>query len=234
MFTTPTTLLAQAEQWLPWQSANIQLLRGTDYEVGEPQRTIATFEYANRWRYGDLFLFVDWTRFDSGNSTYYGEFSPRFSLSTMTGQNLSNSLIKDVLLSFTYENGKNDVRAYLYGFAIDLDVDGFRFLKTNYYLRTNPKLAEDTWQVTLAWQYPFRVDGMQWLTEGFADIAGNAGPTYQANQYIVPRLLLDIGELMELDKQRLWAGIEYSYWHNKYGIRGVTENNPQIQFKWVF
>ena len=224
---------AANSDWLNWQSANIQLLRGSNYEVGEDQRTLMTFEYANDWRYGDVFMFVDWTRFDSGSSTYYGEISPRFSLQHMSDLKLSNGLIKDVLLSFTYEHGKNDVRAYLYGFAIDLDLPGFRFFKTNYYLRTNPNLSDDTWQITLAWQYPFMIVDTPWLTEGFADLAGDAGPGYHANQYIVPRLLFDLGNLLNIEKQKLWAGIEYSYWRNKYGIKGITENNPQLQLKWV-
>lgn len=31
-----------------WSSSNIQLLRGTDYQLGEDTRTILTFEHSNR------------------------------------------------------------------------------------------------------------------------------------------------------------------------------------------
>lgn len=225
---------AQAEDFIEWQTANIQLLKGWDYAVGEEERMVATFEYANRWRYGDFFMFIDGTRYDSGGTKAYGEFSPRISLSKVTGKSLSYGLVKDVLISGTFEKGKGDVEAHLIGGAVDLNLPGFRFFKTNLYLRSTPNLDEDTWQVTLSWNRPFKVGEVNFLAEGFADFAGNAGPRYSANQFVVPRLLVDIGDLLGGEQGKLWAGIEYSYWHNKFGIEGKTESVPQMQIKWVF
>ena len=230
-----TALPAQAEgTFIEWQTGNIQFLKGWSYEVGEQERALVTVEYANRFRYGDFFMFIDGMRFDEGGTMAFGEFSPRLSLSRMTGNDMSYGIVKDVLISTTYEKGTGDTQAYLYGAAIDLNLPGFSFFKTNYYVRNNPNLDDKTWQVTLAWKYPFEVEGIKSVTEGFADFAGEAGSYYHQNQFIVPRLLVDVRDLLGHQEGKLWAGVEYSYWHNKFGINGKTESLPQLQAKWVF
>jgi len=51
---------------------------------------------------------------------------------------------------------------------------------------------------------------------------------------IVPRLLFDVGETLNMGDNKLWVGVEYQYWHNKFGIEGKTESVHQAQIKWVF
>jgi nucleoside-specific outer membrane channel protein Tsx len=225
---------ARADGFIEWQSANIQLLKGWDYEVGKQERALVTLEYANRWTYGDLFMFIDGTRDDNGDSKAFTEISPRISLSKITGHHFSYGIIKDVLISTTYEKGKRDTRAYLYGGAVDLDIPGFNFFKVNLYQRVNPNIEKETWQVTLVWKRPFSLGKYTFLAEGFADFAGDAGAAYRANQFIVPRLLVDAGNILGMENRKFWFGVEYSYWHNKFGIDGKTESLPQLQAKWVF
>lgn len=227
---------AKANDFIQWHTTNIQLLKGWDYEVGDKGRTIMTLEHANGWKYGDFFMFIDATRFDySGDTTAYGEFSPRISLSKVTGKDLFFGIIKDFLLSGTYEKGKAHTKAYLYGGAIDLNIPGFTFFKTHLYVRDNPNIPDDsTWQVTVSWNRPFEILNKKFLLEGFADFAGNEGETYHASQFIVPRFLMDIGHATGHQEGRLFAGIEWQYWHNKFGIDGITESAPQLQLKWVF
>lgn len=226
--------LAKASDFITWHSSNIQLLKGWDHKVGQAERTLITVEHAHSWKYGDFFMFIDATRFDDGGTTAFGEFSPRFSLSKITGKELSWGIIKDVLISTTYEKGKASIEAYLYGGAIDFNIPGFTFFKSNLYLRDNPDIDNETWQVTLSWQYPFSIGNTQWVTEGFADFAGEEGNRYNANEHIVPRLLLDIGDLIYNKDKQLYAGVEWDYWHNKFGINGVTQSCPQLQLKWIF
>ena len=76
--------------------------------------------------------------------------------------------------------------------------------------RNNPNLAGDTQQVTIAWNYPFNINGVNYLTEGFADLAGAEGTTV-ANQLFVPRLLVDAGPLIGMPDKKLWFGIEWQY-----------------------
>lgn len=232
-FTVPLSAYAGEDDFIQWHNTNIQLLRGWDYEVGSEERTIGTFEHANGWTYGDFFMFVDYTWPDKGDSAYYAELSPRFSLSKITGQDFSYGIIKDVLISTTVEKPEHQKARYLYGGAVDLYLPGFAFFNTNLYVRDNPDLKDKTWQVTLAWKRPFKIENTSWVIEGFADFAGAEGGT-RPNQLIVPRLLLDVGELTGIGENTLWVGVEYSYWHNKFGIDGKTESAPQLQAKWVF
>jgi len=170
---------------------------------------------------------------DNSTDTFYGEFSPRLSLSKLLDKNISNALIKDILLSFTIEKAKNLDERYLYGAAVDLNIPSLKVLKINAYVRDNPAFDGRTWQITLAWNAPFKIGNTSLLAEGFADIAGAEGSS-EANQLIVPRLLVDIGKAMGVKNNRLYLGIEWQYWHNKFGIQGVTESVPQAQLKWIF
>lgn len=219
---------------IDFHTTNIQLLRGWDYEVGDEQRTLITFEHYNRWTYGDFFMFVDSTRLDEGSSYAYGEFSPRVSLSKVSGESLAAGPLKDFYLSGTLEKGKRDITAYLYGGAVDLDVPGFTLFRLDLYKRDNPEINGSTWQVTWVWKYPFELGGYKLLCEGFADIAGDEGSRYRANQYVVPRTLIDIGDALGGEAGRWYTGVEWQYWHNKFGRDGVTEFVPQLQIKWVF
>lgn len=223
---------AQA-QIFEWSAHNVQLLRGHDYELGSEERTILTLEHAHGHAYGDTFMFLDWTWPDEGKPDYYGEISPRFSLGKIFDTDLSTGFVKDVLMSTTLEKPKGAGPRYLYGGGVDLNVPGFAFFNANAYIRDDTQLDGNTWQMTLAWNRPFELGGLNLMIEGFADFSGKED-TSHPNQLIVPRLLLDISDLAGQDEGQLWVGMEYSYWHNKFGVDGVTESVPQLQVKWAF
>ena len=225
---------AKAQGLVQWQTSNIQLLRASDYELSDSHGTIVTFEYANQWTYGDFFMFIDRSKFDDGKHNTYSEISPRFSFNKILGKDDSYGVIKDIYIATTVEKGRGKVKAYLIGPGVSMDISGFNFFNANIYNRHNPNLDDDTWQITLAWQYPFSLGSTKWLTEGFADFAGDAGPGYVSNQFVVPRLLIDVSKMMSMKEQSLWLGFEYSAWTNKYGIDGVKERAVQAQIKWVF
>lgn len=225
---------AMAESnFIQWHSSNIQLLRGADYELGSEKRTIVTFEHANRWTYGDFYIFGDKDWPDEGSSSYYFEPTLRLSFNKMRGKKASSGLIKDWFLATQFEKPKGQKGRHLYGFAADWNLPGFVFFKTMIFVRDNPNLAGDTQQFTFAWNYPFSINGINFLTEGFADLAGSEA-TSVANQLFVPRLLMDIGSMVGSPNKKLWLGIEWQYWHNKFGVDGVTESVPQVQIKYVF
>lgn len=225
---------ADTGDFFEYHTTNIQLLHGWDYEFRDHERTIATLEHFDRWRYGDFFMFADGTLYEHGGNNLYAEFSPRLSFSKISGEKISFGPVKDVLFSTTLEAARHGYRAYLYGGAVDLDLPGFKFASANLYLRNNPDLDGETWQLTLAWKRPFIIRDTKWVTEGFADFAGRESARYAPNQLIVPRVLLDVGEMAGGDEGRLYAGVEWQYWHNKAGVQGVTESVPQLQVKWVF
>lgn len=226
-------LLASESDFIQWHSTNVQLLRGTDYELGSQRRTVMTLEHVNAWAYGDFFIFGDQIWSDEGSSTYYIEPTLRLSLSKIFDAKVSYGSIKDVLIAAQIEKPKNQDTRKLLGVGVDLNLPGFKFFKSNLFVRDNPNLAGSTYQVTLVWNIPFELNGTSLLLEGFTDIAGSEGTTV-AHQLIVPRLLVDIGQFGGLKADKLWLGIEWQYWHNKFGIDGVTESVPQLQLKYLF
>lgn len=224
---------AVESDFIQWHENNVQLLRGGDYKLGSEQRTIMTLEHVNGWQYGDFFIFGEKIWSDKGKSTYYIEPTLRFSLSKMLDKKISYGLIKDVLISTQIEKPKNQDVRRLAGLAFDLNLPGVKFFKSNFFIRDNPNLSGSTYQITLVWNVPFQIAGANILLEGFTDIVGGEGGTV-AHQLIVPRLLIDVGQPIGLKKDKLWFGVEWQYWHNKFGIDGVTESVPQLQLKYIF
>ncbi|MHA6287449.1 outer membrane protein OmpK [Maricaulis sp. CAU 1757] len=220
-----------ADSPLEWHSENVQVLRGSGYRLGPTDRSIITLEHASRWSVGDLFIFTDIAFDNNGDAALYGEITPRLSLGRLTGRDWSTGPVRDVLLAANYERGEAGLQRYLAGLAVDLDIPGFRFVRLHGFYRDDPRRSGSTVQATLVWNAPFEIGGQRFLAEGFSDLAGAEGHGV-ANQLVVPRLLWDIGALADRPG-RLYAGLEHQYWHNKFGVDGVTENVTQLQLKWV-
>jgi nucleoside-specific outer membrane channel protein Tsx len=219
-----------------WSSTNIQYLRGSDYEVGDDKRSIITLEHVNGWKYGDNFFFVDITNPDRkgtlSSTGYYGEISPRLSLSSLSGKKPGTGLLKDVLITTTAEIGEG-FKNYLYGLAVDLAIPNVPVFQINYYVRNEITASTERGsQLTLVWLAPFNVGATSWLFEGFLDYAFGNDPS-EDNLLAGPRMLLDVGKFVGAEGQ-LQAGIEYQYWSNKFGIKNVDENVVQTMVKWIW
>lgn len=219
-----------------WSSTNIQYLSGSKYKVGDETRSIITLEHVNAWKYGDNFFFVDITNPDrKGTATstgFYGEISPRLSLSSLSGKKMSAGLIKDVLITTTAEIGQG-FQNYLYGLAVDLAIPNVPVFQINYYVRNEITAPTELGsQVTLVWLAPFNVGGTSWSFEGFLDYAFGNDPS-EDNLLTGPRLLLDVGKFVGAEGQ-LQAGVEYQYWSNKFGIKNVDEKVAQAMVKWIW
>ncbi len=233
-FLATTASFAQADA--RWSSTNLQYHYGTDYELGDEERTLITLEHASGWKYGDNFFFVDITNPDrTGTLTqtsWYGEISPRLSFGKMTGKDLSAGIIQDVLLTSTMEMGEG-FHTYLYGVAVDLKLPKFNFFQINWYVRNEVTFGTDLGQqITLAWGMPFEIGKAKFSFEGFFDYAWDVGPS-EDNIVTQPRLLLDVGSLFD-SPGVFQAGIEYQIWKNKFGIDGVDESFPELMVKWIF
>jgi len=222
-----------------WSTTNVQYLYGTNYNTGlggDDTKGIFTLEHANGWEYGDNFFFLDITnpnRKGSNTSTeLYAEFSPRFSLSKITGKNLSLGIVKDFLITTTLEAG-NGFHSYLYGVAADLDLPGFKFFQVNwYFVRDEATSNNKGSQVTLAWLLPFKAGGLDISFEGFADYAYGLGAK-ESNLVTAPRLLVDIGKYFGAPGT-LQAGIEYQIWRNQFGVKNQDEDVAQLMVKWTW
>ncbi|MFL9811953.1 hypothetical protein D7241_01710 [Stutzerimonas sp. VN223-3] len=236
---------AFAEGMLQWQNNSLTYLYGKDFKVdaGEIQQTV-TFEHASGWSWGDMFLFVDnkWYNGLTGNDghTYYGEFSPRLSLGKITGQEMSFGPIKDVLLAATYERGESTDgvpnQNYLLGPAVDLAVPGFdRFNINVYYRKPDGTTGKPSgqWQITPTWAMTIPVGKSDILFDGFIDwVVNDAGSERRGdfvskNLHINPQIKYDLGKALDGEPGKLYVGIEYDYWSDKYGIEDggfVSEN----------
>lgn len=221
-----------------FSSTNFQYLHGNKYELGDKSRSIITLEHVDAWKYGDNFFFVDITNPDRhGSATgteFYGEISPRLSLSALTGKKLSAGIIKDTLITTTVEIGDSGsgFHNYLYGLAIDLAIPNVPVAQINYYARNEVASGNDLGsQITLVWLAPFNLGPAAMTFEGFFDYAWGNDPK-EDNIVAGPRLLLDIGHFFGAPGQ-LQGGVEYQIWRNKFGVKDVDENVPQFMLKWI-
>lgn len=225
-----------------WSSTSVLLLNGSGYKLpanpSNKDTQVLTVEHVDGWKYGTNFFFFDVTNPNSAKSDFYGEFSPSFSLGKMTGKDLSFGFVKDVSLTGTWELGTG-TNAKLFGLGFDLSVPGVPVATVNVYQRFSeskyyPGKTGSAPQVTLVWGAPFNIGSTSWLFDGYLDYALAEKEVGKVeNIGSSPRLLLDAGALWGAPK-KLYVGMEYSYWHNKYGVKGVDENIPQAAVKWTF
>lgn len=217
---------SQAGDLLQWQDNSLTYLNGVDFKVDPPKQQTVTFEHASGWSFGDLFFFIDGIKYntdatngaDDGH-TFYGEFSPRFSLGKISGADLSFGPIKDVLLATTYEYGEDDVESYLIGPAVDLDIPGFDYFQLNTYLRTadGKRDGSNVWQITPVWSYTIAVGNSDLVIDGFMDWVVDNDKSYHANLHFNPQIKYDVAKAFGFGK-KVYVGVEYDYWSNKYGI----------------
>lgn len=229
------------KEWLNWQDTSITLLYGGGFKVDPSDQITGTFEYANDWRYGDTFIFVDSTHYTNGKTnsdgdrnSWYGEIQPRLSASKITGSNIGFGFIKDVLLASTYERGKDRdaTESLLLGIGLDVDVnslgfgdlDGWRYLQLNLYMR-NDFADESTgfqdYQLTVVTAVAFEIGKSKFLVDGYLDyVIGNK--VRYPNFHLNPQVKLDLGNYYA-KPNKLFFGLEVDYWTNKYGIKDSSE-----------
>ncbi|KZZ44891.1 hypothetical protein A3758_16795 [Oleiphilus sp. HI0118] len=222
---------AQAEQF--WADNSVTVLHSADYynvghAFGAPQKTMEmttmTVEHASGHDWGDAFFFADRHNgkgsFGDFNETY-AELSPRFSLSNMTGSELKAGPVTDVLIATTYEFSSDSTGFsqdnYLYGVGLNWDLPGFAFFQTNFFYANNENIDDDL-QLTVVYGVPFATGDVDWMFDGYIDWS-SAQDDHGADFHFNPQLRADIGKFMGITKSKLEAGIEYSYWHNKFGVK---------------
>lgn len=223
-----------------WSSSNIQLLHGSGYRLADERKTILTIEHANRWRYGDNFFFLDAANPNQAGTLLYAELTPQISIGRVRGVPIRAAAVRDVMLSANIEMGAG-LHSRLLGIAFALDLPGFDFANIALYRRQSfrDQVVEQSpagGQLSLAWARPFMVGDSHWQFEGFADYAfgENGGSSPKSDNLLTaPRLLLDAGAMWG-EPGHLFAGIEYQFWRNKYGVEGVDERVSQAMVKWLF
>ncbi len=209
-----------------WQDNSLSLLAGSNYALDPDTQQTVTIEHASGWTKGDLFIFFDGINFNgerdiSGSETaYYGEFAPRVSLGKVMDTDLSVGIVKDFYVATCLEFGDNIKNHYLVGLGMDLAIPGFDFFQLNAYRRyDNGSSATEAYQVTSVWKATFPVGKTELVVDGFIDWVIGEGTDHL---HICPQLKMDVGVLMGMKQRSLYAGFEYDYWKNKYGVKDGT------------
>ena len=115
-----------------WQDFSVTGLYGEDYEVVASEQTTVTFEYAAKFKYGDVFAFADRMHGEDDTKSTYFEFAPRLSLGAVTGTPLELGIVKDVLVATNWEGGE-DFNNFHYGLGFDLAIPYFQYFQANIY-----------------------------------------------------------------------------------------------------
>lgn len=211
---------AHAERY--FSDSSITLLYSDDYQAfGRQKRTdtFFTFENATGHNWGSTFFFVDRNQGHGKNQDSddtYGEFAPNLSLGWLTGKDLSFGPIKDLTLSGQYEfGGGTNANNYLLGFGLEWKVPGFQYFATRFYHVDNSETDND-YQMTMVWGLPFELGPNRILFDGYIDWS-SAADDHKSDFHFNPQLKLDLGHYFG-KPHVLYAGIEYSYWRNKYGL----------------
>jgi nucleoside-specific outer membrane channel protein Tsx len=208
-----------------WSDFSVTYLNGSNYEVGDEDREVVTLEYVNGTTWGDTFMFFDRLKSSNGDVETYGEFSPRIKI-----KDYSDSFIKSVFFAPSVEFGPGT--NYLVGVGLDLDIKFFDYFQVNTYLRNNDD-GDRSEQVTLVWGIPL---GPLYY-DGFMDYATDVDNTVNGDtktqMNFTSQLKYNLASILDLDT-KLYVGVEYAYWVNKFGIDGVDENNVNLLVKYHF
>lgn len=191
-------------------------------------KTTFTFETFTKEEMGDVFFFVDYTIADkyklysTKKTGLYGELAPRLSLSYLTGNDLSNSVVKDVFIATQLNAGDgSDFRAELVGLGTDLNVPGFDFFSLNAYFKHvdltigTTDYSRDTYQISPVYGTHFGDTGISF--KGWVDISGYSISTQN-------QLLYDV---VKFDKnKKLEVGVEHLYYYETKSDNG-TKFHPE-------
>jgi nucleoside-specific outer membrane channel protein Tsx len=223
-----------------WQDFSLTALYGENYKVGTDERTTLTGEYAAKYKYSDVFFFVDhqWNS-ENHNTTTYLELAPRLSLGEVSGKDLSFGPVKDVLVATTWEhNAGYDTNAefnnFLYGVGFALDVPYTNYANINFYKVDNDGKSgkDDDYQMTITYAVPFKLGNEDFLVDAFLDWS-TAEDTHASEMNWTSQYKWNVGKHIS-PKTKLYVGVEHSVWNNKYGIKGADQNDVSALVKYHF
>jgi len=242
---------AHAEKFFGGSSISIlhsNQYQGVEFDAGgnggkEYEATYFTFENATAHNWGGTFLFIDRDQGqggEEGTDNVYGEFAPTLNGSWLTGSDLSFGPVKDVFLAGQYEfGGGTQVNNYLTGFGLAWDLPGFQFFNTAvYYVNNNASSGDpisDDLQLTVTWAAPFEVGAARFLIDGYIDWSTGESDHKSEFQF-TPQIKLDVSNFWGKPGV-LYAGIEYQYWNNKFGLNDTlidTQSSVSALVKFHF
>lgn len=212
-------------------SSNLQFLHGKDIEDRDVRLTTFTAEHFGSYKAFEQFGFADFSyNHDVEDFEIYTEWYPKLDLSYFINGNLQWGPLSKVLLGGGINAlvlNPDDFFIILGGPVWQFDVPGFNLFQLETYVYQDVDFST-SYQLTFSWDVPLPIsENIILRTRGFIDDIGSYG-TYARQLVAQPQLLIDIGNFWE-NPERLFVGIEWRYWNNFLGQKGVTESIPQLE-----
>lgn len=233
-----------------WSDSFIGYRYGTEFTEPkndkDVEKNILQFNYVGGHSLGQHFLNIDLLQSDSndpasgddtGATEAYVTYRNQLHYGKLFGDPLSFGPVKDVALTGGVDlNTKNTEfaprkRQLLVGPTFKFDVPvGFMDFSVFYSHEWNHNgfkdggsevEFDDYTQFNLAWKFPFAAGPVPMKFQGFFNYNTAKGNDTEAEQLSRPSLMADVGKLAWGEENRLWAGIGYEYWRNKFGNHGV-------------
>jgi len=184
---------------------------GSDFRTGEKERNIITFTSLTKTDDNHIFYAsIDAQSFDNSNSSTITRFLGQYRLTKSIPVSVSGQLINQAKVSST------DV-GLAFNFPIGY-VSGINLFK-----HSDNILGEGE-KVFAYWVYPINE---KWRFNGFVE-------TTWANRMQASDMTLAQPELMYSMTNRLQIGMEYQFYRNKNGIKGLDETIPQFKLTYNF
>lgn len=219
------------------QQFNVQYLYGFNWGHGSALRDIITFEYERIGKYVTHYSFFDVSNISTNHGEektgtgIYGEWSPRLSLNSVTSDDISSRIIKDIYVA-SQLNFSEEFFAYLMGFGLGFQPPkGFVFLNIDALWRDTLNQDGLTWQITLSGLANFNVCKARFQSSGYFDLIGPEGEG-ERNIHSALQLLLYLDFLSERSGKFL-IGAEFQFLKNEFGIVGRDQFVTQAMVKWL-
>jgi len=219
---TLLSMSAQAEQF--WADNSISVLDGSNYaepfKGDENAYSTVTLEHVSGHSWGGIFYFVDHHSGTDLSATYF-EFSPKFTVAKTDG------MFSAVNLAYTMESGGGTTN-HLFGLGTDLKIPGMDFASVTYFIAKNEDgdfPVDDDNQITLTYGAHFGDVNI----DGYIDYAFGSD-TAEDNIHFNPQITYNLAPSLGL-KNKLKAGIEFSQWSDKFGVKGTDQSAISLILK---
>ncbi|GAB2713531.1 hypothetical protein [Halomonas garicola] len=223
------------------------------------EKHILQFNYVGGHSLGQHLFNIDLLQSDSNDPTSGGDtgateayvmYRNQLHYGKLFGDELAFGPVKDVALTGGVDlNTKNTEfaprkRQLLAGPTLKFDVpEGFLDLSLFYSYEWNhanfigTREFDDYYQVNLAWGLPFEAGPVPMKFQGFFNYNGAKGKGggsehTKPERLSRPSLMMDVGKLAWGEENRLWAGVGYEFWRNKFGNKGVDTDAATFNLEW--
>lgn len=215
---------------------SISLWSGTNYPTGNKHRATLEFLYTGQWHYGDNLFFFNVDNPTSNSTAIEGVWASRLSASKITKKHIKIGPLTDALLAGEYVVSGENLREYALGLGTNWAIPKIKDFIANAYWVRNDTVNGHSYQLEAVWLVPMNLNNRwHFLLSGYAEYYGPTNGTVtdlKANFLAEPSFMLDLGHVLHLSTGKLYAGMQYTYWHHMYGT-DINESVPELKVSWV-